>query len=223
MMVNRLNQENQGNREEDQKPSFVLFAILNGVLAALVLASISLGIVLAVASNSAGVVFVGFFLYGIGIIVDLSAVVIGFIAVAKKNSAGIVVFLSVSAWQLVAQAPFVLITDIIWICFLAYPVTYGISTTGQIVGWSLVVLSLVRIVTFVVIFFVGLNLYEKVQRIDNTSRGRIVGPARFMANRTNGPQNQESLAQRPQNQESLAQRTQNQGNPAQNSAYPVQV
>ena len=42
-----------------------------------------------------------------------------------------------------------------------------------------------------------------------------------MANRTtNGPQNQESVAQRPQNQNSLAQ---HQGSSAQNSTYPVQM
>ena len=70
-------------------------------------------------------------------------------------------------------------------------------------------------------FFAGLNLYNKVERIDNTSRGRIVGPARFMANRTtNGPQNQESAAQRPQNQNSPAQ---HQGSSALNSTYPVQM
>lgn len=222
-MVNQMNQENRGIREEDQKPSFVLFAILNGVLALLVLSSITAGIILAVEINSADVAIVGFLFYGIGIIVDLSAVIIGFIAVFKKNAAGIVVYLSVAAWQLVAQAPIVLITDIFWIYWITTATiasTVARWETLKILMWTLVVLSLVRILIFVVIFFVGLNLYGKVQKIDNTNRGRIVGPARFMANRTNGPQTQESLAQRPQNQESLPQ---HQGNSAQNSAYPVQV
>ena len=222
-MVNRLNQENQGNRLEDQTPSFVPFAILNGVLAALMLPSLSIGIVFAVGLNSAAAVFLSLFGITLGIIVDLIAVIIGFIAVAKKNASGIVVFLSVSGWLLVVQAPFVLIRFIVWIYMLNNPVFYGIPPKNEALGWILAVLKLMKLVTLGVIFFIGLNLYEKVQRIDNTTRGRIVGPARFMANRTNGPQNQESLAQRPQNQESLAQRTQNQGNPAQNSAYPVQV
>ena len=150
MMVNRLNQENQGNRQEDQKPSFVPFTILNGVLAALVLASIFVGIFLAVGMG--GAVFV--FLFLIGITVDSSAVIIGFIAVAKKNASGLVIFLSVSAWILVFRAPFVLITDIVWIAGLIQ-YSDSITTKNEILGWSLVVLSTLRIVTFVIMFFKG--------------------------------------------------------------------
>ena len=156
MMVNRLNQENQGNRQEDQKPSFVPFTILNGVLAALVLASIFVGIFLAVEMPwrryyPSLIVF----LFLIGIIgLDLSAVIIGFIAVANKNASGMVLFLSVSAWILVVQAPFVLITDIVWIVMLIQ-YSDSIPTKNEILGWSLVVLSTVRIVTFIIMFFKG--------------------------------------------------------------------
>ena len=80
MIANRQNSAS-GNREEDRNPSFVLFGILNGVLAALVLACISLGIVVAVKSPDNDI----FVFYRIGFIVDLSAVIIGFIAVAKRN------------------------------------------------------------------------------------------------------------------------------------------
>ena len=67
MMVNRMNQENQGNRHFDWS--------FDGTLMALVLASISVGIVLALEIGAVATVF----LFFIGIIVDLSAVIIGFI------------------------------------------------------------------------------------------------------------------------------------------------
>ena len=64
MMVNRMNQE---NRHFD--------CSFDGTLMALVLASISVGIVLALEIGAVATVF----LFFIGIIVDLSAVIIGFI------------------------------------------------------------------------------------------------------------------------------------------------
>lgn len=207
MMLNRLNSA-PGNQAEDQKPSFVPFAILNGVLAALVLASIIVGIVLIMKSNDSAVLIVASLFYWIGLFVDLSAVTIGFIAVAKTNAASIVVFLSVSAWQLVAQAPIVLISVICWIVWITATssITMGIgnqSTTYdgapeniKILVSFVIIFSLARIIISVVIFFIGLNLYGKVQRIDNTSRGRIIGPARLLMNRTaNGSQTQGNSAQ----------------------------
>ena len=164
------------NREEDRKPSFVPFAILNGVFAALVLACISVRIAPAVESpDNAAVTFI---FNRIGLIVELSAVVIGFIAVVKRNESSIDLFVSVSI--------IVKITDILQ-SLLYLTTTWPSNVSVKFINLELTlrVLYLLRIIILAVMYYLSLNLYEKVQRIDNTNRCRI----------RNGPQNQESPAQ----------------------------
>ena len=171
----------------------VPFAILNGVFAALVLACISVGIALAVESpENAAVTFI---FKRIGFVVELSAVIIGFIAVAKRNESSIDVFLSVS---MIVQ-----ITDLLQILlYLTTTLPSNVSVKFINLELTLRVLYLLRIIILAVMYYLSLeivgfpyylylslNLYEKVQRIENTNRGRI----RHL--RFNGPQNQESSAQ----------------------------
>ena len=178
---------------EDQKPSFVPFTILNGVLMALVLASFSCGIVLLVELNGSftGLVLAKIF-HWIGIIVDVIALIIGINAVWKRNATSIGLFVSVSTCQLAVQAPIVLISDIAWIYLITnWPFESPspfLEKKIEILMWTLVVLNLVRIIIFIIILFVALNLYDKFQRITIT----------IITKRTTtiyGPQNQESPAQ----------------------------
>lgn len=152
------------NREEDRKPSFVPFAILNGVFAALVLACISVGIALAVESpENAAVTFI---FNRIGLIVELSAVVIGFIAVVKRNESSIDLFVSVSI--------IVRITDILQsLLYLTTTWPSNVSVKFINLEITLRVLNVLRTVILVVMYSLGYNLYK----------------------RFNGPQNQESPAQ----------------------------
>ena len=186
MMANRQNSAS-GNREEDRNPSFVLFGILNGVLATLVLACISLGIVVAVKSPNNDI----FIFYRIGFIVDLSAVIIGFIAVAKRNESSIVAFLLVSA--------IVYITDIMqsWIyCITRWTSNVSVNPSSNIndkkIKAVLNVLNIFRSIAFLGMLFLSVNLVEMIQ---NTNRG-LIGRVRFMTNTTtNGPQNQEGTVE----------------------------
>ena len=185
-MLNRQNSAPE-NQEDDQKPSFVSFAILNGVLAALVLASIVIGTALISYSDDDAEVIVASLFYWIGIFVDLSVVTIGFFAVAKKNTASINLFLSVARWQLVAQIPTVLISVICWIVWItgdwaSISIKGGVIEKTKILVSFAIIFGMARIIIFVVIIFSGLNLYGKVKRIDNTSRGRIVGTAQNQGN-----------------------------------------
>ena len=181
MIANRQNSAS-GNREEDRNPSFVLFGILNGVLAALVLACISLGVVVAVKSPDTDI----FIFYRIGFIADLSAVIIGFIIVAKRNESLIAVFLLVSYIVVIA-----------WILYITtWTSNVSVNPISNIndnkIKTGLIVLNFLRAFAFACTIFLGANL---LQRIENTNRGRI-GRVRFMTNRTtNGPQNQEGTVE----------------------------
>ena len=186
MIANRQNSAS-GNLEEDRNPSFVLFGILNGVLAALVLACISLGIVVAVKSPDNDI----FVFYRIGYIVDLSAVIFGFIAVAKRNKSSIDAFLLVSA--------IVFITDIMqsWIyCITRWTSNVSVNPSSNIndkkIKAVLNVLNIFRSIAFLGMLFLSVNLVERIQ---NTNRG-LIGRVRFMTNTTtNGPQNQEGTVE----------------------------
>ena len=183
MMVNQQNSASE-NRAEDQNDfffgRFFAFAISNGVLAALVLACISLGIVVAVKSPDNDI----FVFYRIGFILDLGAVIIGFIAVAKRNeSAWMVVLLLVSS--------FVVITDVMyaWIyCITTWTSNVSVNQISNIndkeIKNVLIGLNISRMIGFVVITIFGAMLKADIGRV------------RFMTNRTtDGPQNQEGTVE----------------------------
>ena len=186
MIANRQNSAS-GNLEEDRNPSFVLFGILNGVLAALVLACISLGIVVAVKSPDTDI----FIFYRIGFIADISAVIIGFIIVAKRNESLIAVFLLVSYIVVITEVMYA------WIlCITTWTSNVSVNpisnNNDKKIKTGLIVLNFLRLIAFVGMIHLGANL---LQRIENTNRGRI-GRVRFMTNRTtNGPQNQEGTVE----------------------------
>ena len=176
MMANRQNSASE-NRAEDRNDfffgpfGFFVFAIGNGVLAALVLACISLGIVVAVKSPDNDI----FVFYRIGFIVDLSAVIIGFIAVAKRNESSMVVFLYVSS--------LVVITDVMyaWIyCITTWTSNVSVNQISNIndkeIKNVLIGLNISRMLGFVSLTF-----------------SMLMG---FMTNtNTNGPQNQEGTVE----------------------------
>ena len=178
MMANRQNSASE-NRAEDRNDfffgPFFVFAIGNGVLAALVLACISLGIVVAVKSPDNDI----FVFYRIGFIVDLSAVIIGFIAVAKRNeSAWMVVFLLVSS--------FVVITDVMyaWIyCITTWTSNVSVNQISNINDEEIKNVSR---------WLYGLNISRMLGFVSLTF-SMLMG---FMTNtNTNGPQNQEGTVE----------------------------
>ena len=188
MMANRQNSASE-NRAEDRNDfffdpfGFFVFAIGNGVLAALVLACISLGIVVAVKSPDNDI----FVFYRIGFIVDLSAVIIGFIAVAKRNeSAWMVVFFLVSS--------FVVITDVMyaWIyCITTWTSNVSVNQISNINDEEIKNVSR---------WLYGLNISRMLGFVSMTYLGAMlmvdIGRGRFMTNtNTNGPQNQEGTVE----------------------------
>ena len=182
MMVNRQNSASE-NRAEDQNDfffgRFFAFAISNGVLAALVLACISLGIVVAVKSPDNDI----FVFYRIGFIVDLSAVIIGFIAVAKRNESLMVVFLLVST--------VVVITDVMyaWIyCITTWTSNVSVNQISNINDKEIKNLSR---------RLYGLNISRMIGFVSMTFSLMVgIGRGRFMTNtNTNGPQNQEGTVE----------------------------
>ena len=192
------------NREVDRKPSFVPFAILNGVLTALVLACISVNFFLLhdwIDRYGTTVVDWDLPFYYIRDFFDLTGPILhGFIAVAERNGSSIDDFLNLLALQLVAQAPTILITEIVK-SLVYLPQSLIVNEKIKI---ARNVLNLMKIVSFIAMYFLGRNLYEKVQRIDNTNPGRI-RHVRFNAvTGVSVPSGYEPFYNEPQNQESPA-------------------
>ena len=127
-------------------------------------------------------------------------VILGFIAVAERNGSSIDDFLNLVALQLVAQAPTILITEILK-SLVYLPQSTIVNEKIKI---ARNVLNMMKIVSFIAMYFLGRNLYEKVQRIDNTNPGRI-RHVRFNAvTGVSVPSGYEPFYNEPQNQESPA-------------------